>query len=270
MAPWRQADLTPTPRSWPQLGAAGQSEAKKAQACLGPRGGDPGPGAGGGEGWGHPHHHSKHHARGGGGREPPPRRKGGEYAGRGTGDYRGEPPYGGRGAAAEARKAAAANIDLPLLYTSCVCMVLLLYFIINVHIDRLHWVSGGGQDHFYRDRNMVKFGVGCGMCASLLLAFFVWLVHALLYDVTGMVVGVFPAIITLCCVGYYRLVQPSNSLLVNFQIAAAAGIWVSRFLDCNYGRKGLSPYASLLADVRGCLPARAAKVDTPLPGRLHV
>ena len=53
-------------------------------------------------------------------------------------------------------------------------------------------------------------------------------------------------------------------------VAAAAGIWVSRFLDCNYGRKGLSPYASLLADVRGCLPARAAKADAPLPGRLPV
>lgn len=77
-----------------------------------------------------------------------------------------------------------------------------------------------------------KLHAGLSAAAALALAFFVWLVHAVLYDIPGMQAGVLPAIVTLSTTCAFQLVLRSRGTdlctCVVDQIAEGVGIRFAR------------------------------------------
>lgn len=88
-------------------------------------------------------------------------------------------------------------------------------------VDEFHWHS------------LEKLETGLTVGASILLAFFVWLLHALLFDVAGMLAGVLPSAITFSAVFYYRIMHQSSGFMVVALVAVACGFAASRSLDAH-------------------------------------
>uniref|UniRef100_A0A061RIC8 Transmembrane protein n=1 Tax=Tetraselmis sp. GSL018 TaxID=582737 RepID=A0A061RIC8_9CHLO len=121
--------------------------------------------------------------------------------------------------------------DVPLIYVSCISTLVLLYFVLFIDckavaklifpfaMNDLHWNS------------LEKLETGLSVGASILLAFFVWLLHALLFDIAGMLAGLIPSIITFSAVFSYRILHLSSGYLVAALIAVACGFAVSRTLE---------------------------------------
>ena len=86
-------------------------------------------------------------------------------------------------------------------------------------VDELHWHS------------LEKLETGLNVGASILLAFFVWLLHALLFDIAGMLAGLLPSAITFSSVFSYRIMHQSSGLLVAALVAVACGFAASRSLE---------------------------------------
>lgn len=128
--------------------------------------------------------------------------------------------------------------DIPLIYVSCISTVVLVYFILffdcramarmvfPVSVDELHYHS------------MAKLETGLNVTASILLAFFVWLLHALLFDVAGMLTGVVPSAITFSAVFSYRVMSGSPGYLVAALVAVACGFAAARSLEAQLRRRG--------------------------------
>lgn len=127
--------------------------------------------------------------------------------------------------------------DIPLIYVSCISTIVLLYFILffdcralarmvfPVYVDELHYHS------------MTKLETGLNVTASILLAFFVWLLHALLFDVAGMLAGVVPSAVTFYAVFSYRVMHSSPVYLVAALVAVACGFAAARSLEALLRRR---------------------------------
>ena len=84
--------------------------------------------------------------------------------------------------------------------------------------------------HFH---SMEKLKTGIDVGASILLAFFVWLLHALLFDIAGMMAGVVPSAITFSAVFSHRVLHHSAGFLVVALVGVACGFAVSRRLEAH-------------------------------------
>lgn len=121
------------------------------------------------------------------------------------------------------------SVDLPLLYASCVILILLFYFIIYVDLHTTARIVAPVELHTRQSLQVLDKGVSLG--ASVVVAFFVWLVHALLYDVSGMWAGVLPAAVTLVCTCAFRLVSRSSGLLALEALSITFGLYSAHILD---------------------------------------
>lgn len=121
--------------------------------------------------------------------------------------------------------------DVPLIYVSCISILVLLFYVLfmdgkaltrmvfPIAVDEFHWHS------------LQKLEMGLDVGASILLAFFVWLLHALLFDVAGMISGLLPSAVTFSAVFSHRILHQSAGYLVAALIAVACGFAVARSLE---------------------------------------
>jgi hypothetical protein len=92
------------------------------------------------------------------------------------------------------------------------------------------------DDYHWHSLERLKIGVDVG--ASILMAFFVWLLHALLFDIAGMMVGLVPSVITFSAVFSHRVLHHSAGYLIVALVGVACGFAVSRRLEAYVcGRK---------------------------------
>mmetsp|Transcript_1765 Transcript_1765/g.6341 ORF Transcript_1765/g.6341 Transcript_1765/m.6341 type:complete len:287 (+) Transcript_1765:192-1052(+) len=123
--------------------------------------------------------------------------------------------------------------DVPLIYCSCISVVLLMYFIVFVDCRDM---ARALNPELHTWHGLETLNTGFSVGASILLGFFVWLLHALLYDVAGMITGVLPAFVTFATTFSYRLYEPLVGELVLAGGAIGVGLLLARRLD-GYNRR---------------------------------
>jgi len=116
--------------------------------------------------------------------------------------------------------------DMPLIYVSITSSVLLLYFVAFVDTPSMMRLFTPMDVSSSPGLEQLHTGFSAG--ASILLGFFVWLLHALLYDIVGMMVGLPPAAITFGCSFAYRVVARNNGYLVFAMLAVVCGLEAGR------------------------------------------
>ena len=116
--------------------------------------------------------------------------------------------------------------DMPLVYVSITSSVLLLYFVAFVDTPSMMRLFTPLDVDETPGLEQLHTGFSAG--ASILLGFFVWLLHALLYDIVGMVVGLPPAAITFGCSFAYRVVARNNGYLIFAMLAVVLGLEAGR------------------------------------------